>query len=179
MAITAPYWIKLERTEDDQFNGYYSEDGVNWVAMSWNPQSIAMPDDVYVGMAVTSHLINAWCQGVFSNVSIDGTVTNDVWTEQALGIEMPSNDAAPVYVVLNESAAVYHDNSDVTVITEWKQWNIDLQEFADLGVNLADIDSIGIGVGDRDNPSPGGSGTLYIDDIRLYRPPATEPEQTP
>jgi hypothetical protein len=136
-----------------------------------------MPDDVYVGMAVTSHLINAWCRGVFSNVSIDGTVTNDVWTEQALGIEMPSNDAAPVYVVLNESAAVYHDNPDVTVITEWEQWNIDLQEFADLGVNLADVDSIGIGVGDRDNPTPGGSGTLYLDDIRLYRPPVTEPEQ--
>jgi hypothetical protein len=179
MAITAPYWIKLERTEDDQFNGYYSEDGVNWVAMSWNPQNIAMPDNVYVGMAVTSHLINAWCQAVFSNVSIEGTVTTGTWIETALGVEMPSNDAAPVYVVLNESAAVYHDNPDVTVITEWEQWNIDLQAFADLGVNLADVDSIGIGIGDRDNPTPGGSGTLYIDDIRLYRPPVTGPEQAP
>ncbi|MGD8787494.1 MAG: hypothetical protein PVJ60_08730, partial [Phycisphaerales bacterium] len=56
-------------------------------------------------------------------------------------------------------------------------WNIDLQRFADQGINLTSVGSIGIGFGDRSNPQLGGSGLMYFDDIRLYPPP--EPEQEP
>ncbi|MBC8472475.1 MAG: hypothetical protein H8D56_23680, partial [Planctomycetes bacterium] len=49
-------------------------------------------------------------------------------------------------------------------------WNIDLQAFADQGVNLANVTSITLGVGNRANPTAGGSGMLYFDDIRLYPP---------
>jgi len=48
---------------------------------------------------------------------------------------------------------------------------IDLTRFADQGVNLADVDNIAIGLGVTGNATAsGGSGTLFIDDIRLYRP---------
>ncbi|MHC4323658.1 MAG: LamG domain-containing protein [Planctomycetota bacterium] len=48
-------------------------------------------------------------------------------------------------------------------------------EHRDQGINLSDVNSIAIGLGDRNNPQPGGSGTMYFDDIRLY-PPRCVPE---
>ncbi|UCC98982.1 MAG: hypothetical protein JSW66_03670, partial [Phycisphaerales bacterium] len=45
--------------------------------------------------------------------------------------------------------------------TRWKQWNIDL---ASLGVNLQSVTTLAVGV-----DGSGAGGTLYIDDIRLYR----------
>ncbi len=85
------------------------------------------------------------------------------------------NVAEPMYVVLNGSAVVFHDNPNATQVGTWTEWDIDLQAFADQGVNLANVDTIGIGFGDRENPQAGGTGTMYFDDIRLY-PPA-EPGQ--
>ncbi|MHC4538010.1 MAG: hypothetical protein ACYS6K_29125, partial [Planctomycetota bacterium] len=60
-------------------------------------------------------------------------------------------------------------NPDATLIDTWTQWNIDLKEFSDTGVVLTDISNMSIGFGDKDNPQPGGSGTMFFDDIRLYR----------
>jgi len=87
-----------------------------------------------------------------------------------------ANAAETLYVALNGSAVVNHDDPDAAQITTWTQWNIDLQAFADQGVNLANVNTIAIGLGNRNNPLAGGSGTMYFDDIRLYPPP---PEQTP
>ena len=49
----------------------------------------------------------------------------------------------------------------------WHEWNIDLAEF---NVDLNDVVGIVIAIGNDDANSPGGSGTIYIDDIRLYIP---------
>ncbi|MFZ2147134.1 MAG: hypothetical protein WAV28_07930 [Sedimentisphaerales bacterium] len=81
-----------------------------------------------------------------------------------------ANAAEPFYVVLNDSAVVTHDNPDATQKTSWTAWNIDLQAFADQGVNLANVNSITLGLGNRNNPVVGGSGIMYFDDIRLYAP---------
>jgi len=86
-----------------------------------------------------------------------------------------------MYVALSNStgepAVVYHDDPKVAVIDTWTQWIIPLQGFADQGVNLTDVDRLAIGFGTKGNTTkPGGSGTVYFDDIRLYRPkPAEEP----
>jgi hypothetical protein len=46
-----------------------------------------------------------------------------------------------------------------------------LQAFADQGVNLTSVAKIMIGLGtEAGMAAPGGTGTIYIDDIRLYRP---------
>ncbi|MBW7990688.1 MAG: LamG domain-containing protein [Planctomycetes bacterium] len=79
-----------------------------------------------------------------------------------------ANTAEPMYVALNDSAVVTHDNPDAALTRNWSQWNIDLQAFADQGVNLANVNSITLGVGNRSNPVAGGAGMLYFDDIRLY-----------
>jgi hypothetical protein len=81
-----------------------------------------------------------------------------------------NNDAEPMYVVLNDSAVVSNDNPEAAQRARWTRWDIDLQTFADQGVNLANVNSIGVGVGNRANPVAGGSGMLYFDDIRLYPP---------
>jgi hypothetical protein len=75
-----------------------------------------------------------------------------------------------MYVALNGSAVVTHDNPNAAQIDEWTEWTINLQAFADQGVNLANVNSITIGLGNRANPVAGGSGMLYFDDIRLYQP---------
>jgi hypothetical protein len=71
-----------------------------------------------------------------------------------------------MYVMLNGNATV--DNSDpvATQAGVWTEWNIDLQAFADQGVNLANVNSITLGL----RSVTGGSGMLYFDDIRLYPP---------
>jgi hypothetical protein len=80
------------------------------------------------------------------------------------------NAAEPLYVALNDSAVVTHDNPDVALTGSWTAWNIDLQAFAGQGVNLANVHSITLGLGNRNNPVAGGSGMMYYDDIRLYAP---------
>jgi hypothetical protein len=42
-------------------------------------------------------------------------------------------------------------------------------------VDLTDVNNISIGFGNKAASQPGGSGKMYFDDIRLYRP-APEPE---
>ncbi len=169
MAIKAPYWVKLERDAAGNFNGSYSSDGVSWQAMTWNPQRIPMPQNVYIGLALTSHSSGVTGKAEFSNVQTTGTVTPMIWTQEAIGVPMAANDPEPMYVALNGSAVVFHDNPNVALIDTWTQWNIDLQGFADQGVNLANVNTIAIGFGDKKNPQPGGSGTVYFDDIRLHR----------
>ncbi len=101
------------------------------------------------------------------------------WTEEGVGVLSiwfrgnSDNAAEPMYVALNGSAVVTHDNPNAAQIDTWTQWTIDLQGFADQGVNLANVNTIAIGFGDK-NPDvsglAGGSGVAYFDDIRLYRP---------
>jgi hypothetical protein len=79
-----------------------------------------------------------------------------------------ANAAETMYVVLNGSAGVDNDDPSAVQTTRWTEWNIDLQAFADQGVNLANVNSITLGLGNRANPVAGGSGTMYFDDIRLY-----------
>jgi len=80
------------------------------------------------------------------------------------------NAAETLYVALNGSAVVNHDDSNAAQIGKWTRWNIDLQAFADQGVNLANVNMISLGLGNKNNPQAGGSGTMYFDDIRLYLP---------
>ncbi|MBL7143671.1 MAG: LamG domain-containing protein [Phycisphaerae bacterium] len=81
-----------------------------------------------------------------------------------------ANTAEPMYVIVNGTAAVTNDNPDAAQAATWTQWNIDLQAFADQGMNLANVNSITLGLGNRANPTAGGSGMMYFDDIRLYPP---------
>ncbi|MCP4257412.1 MAG: LamG domain-containing protein [Planctomycetes bacterium] len=81
-----------------------------------------------------------------------------------------SNAAENLYVALNGSAVVNNENPEAALRSSWTRWNIDLSLFTDQGVNLTNVTSITLGLGNRTNPTAGGSGMMYFDDIRLYAP---------
>jgi hypothetical protein len=171
MAIVAPYWVKLERDISGNFRASYSANGSTWQQMSWNPQNISMSSNVYVGLALTSHNAGATCEAVFSNVTITGTVSQQ-WENQDIGIE--SNAAELLYVAVSnrtgQSAVVVHEDPNAAQIDTWTKWVVPLQDLADQGVILTDVDRIALGLGTRGNMTvPGGSGKMFFDDIRLYQ----------
>ena len=97
--------------------------------------------------------------------TVNGVNTLTIWYRGG-----SANAAENLYVALNDSAVVNHDNPDAALKTSWTQWNVDLQAFADQGVNLANVNSITLGLGNRSNPTDGGAGMMYFDDIYLYAP---------
>ena len=93
----------------------------------------------------------------------EGVTKLSLWFRGASG-----NAAERMFVALNGAAAVYHDDPAATQLTGWNEWVIDLADFA--GVNLANVTSITLGLGNRSNPTAGGAGMMYFDDVRLYSP---------
>jgi hypothetical protein len=164
--ITAPQWVRVERTLAGDFITSYSDNGSTWTQIGTD--SINMNATVYVGLALSGRSTEEVGEAVFSNVTFTGDVSQGPWTDLDIGIL--SNDPDLMYVVLDENAVVYNDNPDASTVDEWTEWRIDLQQFADQDVDLTNVESIGIGFGDRDNPQAGGAGTVFFDDIRLYRP---------
>jgi len=169
--ITAPYWVKLERSISGLFTVSHSANGSNWLPVTGaTAQNIPMGANVYVGLALTSHDAALTCEAVFSNVTTTGTVGQQ-WAYQDIGIA--SNDAEPLYVAFSNSAGapaiVVHDDPAAVTIDTWTEWIIPLQVIADHGIVLTNVDSIAIGLGTQGNMTvPGGSGKMYFDDIRLY-----------
>ncbi|MFH1882079.1 MAG: hypothetical protein ABIL62_05135 [Planctomycetota bacterium] len=116
----------------------------------------------------------------YSEATLTLTYPRD-WTEKGVNTLTiwfrgdSANAAETLYVALNGSAVVNHDNPNAAQVDTWTEWNIDLQAFADQGVSLANVNTIALGLGNRNNPVAGGSGTMYFDDIRLYPPPEPAP----
>ena len=98
------------------------------------------------------------------------------WTEEdvtklSLWFRGASGNAAErIFVALNSTAVVYHDDPDATQMVRWTEWIIDLQAFASQGVDLTNVSTVTIGFGTKNSPAAGGAGTMFFDDIRLYRP---------
>jgi hypothetical protein len=169
--ISAPYWVKIERDLSGNFTAYSSTNGSTW-QMQGTPDNISMGANVYIGLIVVSTNASLTCQAVFSNVMTTGTV-GPQWANQDIGIA--SNAAEPLYVAVSNSAGtaamVAHDDPAAATIDTWTEWVIPLQAFADQDIVLTNVDRIAIGLGARGNMTvPGGSGKIYIDDIRLYGP---------
>jgi len=81
-----------------------------------------------------------------------------------------ANAAERMYVALNGSAVVYNNDPKAAQTATWTEWIIDLQAFQ--GVTLTNVNTITIGFGTKNSPAAGGSGKMFFDDIRLYRPSA-------
>jgi hypothetical protein len=77
------------------------------------------------------------------------------------------NNPETMYIVLNDTSGVDNPNANAAQVEEWTQWTINLQQF---NVNLTNVNTITLGFGNRTNPTAGGLGMVFFDDIRLYRP---------
>jgi len=101
------------------------------------------------------------------------TLTKRDWTAEgvtklSLWVRGNSANAADrIFIALNGTAVVYHDDPAAPQLFGWNEWVIDLAAF---GVGLTNVNSITIGIGTKNTPAPdGGAGTVYFDDIRLVR----------
>ncbi|UCC99360.1 MAG: discoidin domain-containing protein, partial [Phycisphaerales bacterium] len=87
------------------------------------------------------------------------------WTEHGIQTLVlyfhgtPGN-TGQLYVKVNSAKVAYPGNASDIARPRWKQWNIDL---ASLGIDLTNVMALSIGIDGN-----GASGTLYVDDIRLY-----------
>jgi hypothetical protein len=83
-----------------------------------------------------------------------------------------TNGLGALYVVVEDSsgkvAVAANANPNIVRVGVWTQWEIPLNSFT--GVNLAKVKKLYIGVGDRKTPVAGGSGRIYVDDIRVTKP---------
>jgi hypothetical protein len=83
----------------------------------------------------------------------------------------PANAPERMYVALSSTngatGVVTHNDPDATLGSRWTRWSLPLAEFSNQGVQLTRVETIAIGFGDKNSPQPGGSGSMYFDDIRL------------
>ena len=173
VAMRAPVWVKIERVGND-FNGYYSADGETWTTLVWSPQTIAMGSDVTIGIALTSHDAAISTGGSFSGIATTGGASG-AWQMAEIGVAQPTdagNDIEPLYVALEDStgkvAVVTNPNPAAVANPAWQEWLIPYSELT--GINLSNVSTMYIGVGDRNNPTSGGAGTVFIDDVAFGYP---------
>ncbi|MBU1259813.1 MAG: hypothetical protein KKI18_06425 [Planctomycetes bacterium] len=167
--INAPYWVRLEVTSSGGVDASYSLNGTDFDSHYVTAPRPYITLPYYVGLAVTAHNVSEICTAQFSNVSITGG-TQSGWSNGDIGIY--SNVAAlPLYITLEDDsvgsneATITHTDPNIVLQSTWQAWDIALSDFT--GVDLTKIKKITLGVGPAD---PCGTGTLYIDDIRLYPP---------
>ncbi len=169
--LAAPYWVKLTRT-GDVFTAQTSPDGATWTDIAVSPAlQIAMPTNVYIGLAVTSHSATATTAAEFSNLSTTGNVTG-AWQIAEIGVTQPvGSSMESMYVTIEDSAGktktVANADGAITARPTWQEWVIPYSELN--GVNLGRVQRMVIGVGKATSPSAGGTGTVYVDDIGFGR----------
>ena len=180
--ITLPHWLRLTR-EGDTITAEHSADGVTWEPMIETanpdePSSLAMPmhSNIFIGLALTSHVIGITTTAEFAQASTGGGATG-AWEFVEIGVDHMLNDPDNLYVALQDNAGrtgvvTYPDG---VLASEWTAWEIALTEFSSQGVNLAGITRMMIGAGDRDNPTPAGTGLVFIDNIGVGHPGLVNP----
>lgn len=170
--LVAPHWVKLTRT-GNVFTAQQSADGVTWVNVTFTaPVNISMAGNVLIGLALTSHNASTLTAAEFSNLSTTGNVTGS-WQTAEIGATQPvGNSIEPLYVRIEDStgasATVVNADEVITLRPAWQEWTIPYSDLA--GVSLSRVKRMYIGVGNRDTPTAGGTGIVYIDDVALGRP---------
>jgi hypothetical protein len=115
----------------------------------------------------------------FSQVVREFSPAQD-WTVHNLGTLVlyvrgkTANAPAPLFVGLEDAAGhkafVRHPDSTPVTTPAWAEWRIPLRDFT--GVNPAKITKVYLRLGELTNPAAGGTGLLFVDDIRVAVTPA-------
>jgi len=74
-----------------------------------------------------------------------------------------TNVPGQLYVKVNGVQVSYDGDASNLMLSPWQVWNIDLTA---IGTNLSNVTSMAVGI-----QGPGATGTLLLDDIRLYAQP--------
>ena len=184
----------------DDFESYTDDDTAGEaIWQTWNDGLDVADNGAQVGYLLPSYceqtIVHGGAQSMPLLYANEAGVTNSEvelvltsprdWTAEGVG-ELSlwfrgdsANAAEPLYVAISNIAGspvvIAHDDLNVAQASTWREWVIPLQAFADQGINLTNVDKITIGLGTKAGmPAPGGSGTMFIDDIRLYQPAENE-----
>jgi hypothetical protein len=173
--ITAPVYLKLTRT-GNTFQGQYSADGVTWNNFvdgngAVITQDITMVGNIYIGLAVLSHVSGSAASAQYSEIATTGAMGQ--WQVEDVGVAQPGNAPDDLYVGLSSGGAlsVVNVGSAPVLSGEWTNVKVPLTEFA--GVNLGAIAQVSVGVGNPNAPVATGDGMVIIDSIFVVKP---EPE---
>jgi hypothetical protein len=122
--ITAPHWVKIERS-GDTLTGYKSSDGSSWTQVG--STTITMATDVKIGMPVTSHNDGTLCTADFSDTSVSsggsGGTTEDAGIVQASSAPTIDGSVDSVWsnanqYALNNSVGTISSSGDCSA--DWK-----------------------------------------------------------
>jgi len=108
---TAPRWVKLVRT-GNSITGYESADGSSWTVVG--SDSFTMPENVLVGLAVSSHIAATLSTAAFDNVAVTSSPGGTTNQPPVVSLTAPASGAvftAPATVAIAASA----NDSDGTV----------------------------------------------------------------
>jgi len=188
--LSGPQKVMLQRTAGGSFVGKYYQSGVWYDINDTNtpPQGHLQPipdmnDSVHVGLVVTSHNADLLCSASFDELGVLPLTAGEFPPWGYIG-DVGLNAPEQLYVALKDGSARVSvvkksDPNEVTISDDWKVWNIPLTDFNNPKPDFNDIDKVYIGLGDRDTPTEGGSGVLYIDAIRTCPPRCTPDEAKP
>ncbi len=179
----APRWVKLTRS-GNTLTAQHSQDGVTWTDVTstsgTSSDTVVLAGTLYVGLAVSSHVSGVAATAAFSSVTTTSNVTGS-WQVAEVGVSQPANSPAPLYLVVEDGAGksvvVTNPDASASLTTTWTQWAIPLSSLT--GVNSASVKKLSFGVGDRKKPVAGGTGRIYIDDLRITRGAPAQPGTTP
>ncbi|MDH4240452.1 MAG: LamG domain-containing protein, partial [Phycisphaerae bacterium] len=172
--VTAPEYVRLVRNIDGSFEAKHSDNPFVWQDVNVPGSAPVFPvigmgtisdPNIYVGSAVSSHNANQICAADLNDLLISPLPPN--WIFGNIG----TNDPEQLYVALSDgvnTSVVEHNDVNAATLTTWQEWNIALTEFTT--VNPDGIKKVYIGLGDRSAPVQGGSGAIYVDDIRACPP---------
>jgi len=96
--ITAPYWVKLARS-NDTLTGYYSTNGVAWTQSG--SQVIAMSNTVYAGLAVSAYNDGSFNDAIFTDVAV-AVITNSPATVALGNLSQTYSGAARVVTAVTD-----------------------------------------------------------------------------
>ncbi len=82
-ALDEPMWLRLVRN-GDEFAGYASPDGAtgSWEQIATS-QTVGMDEDVYIGLAITSHQSGTPATAIFEDISLTGDIQPPTGDEAA------------------------------------------------------------------------------------------------
>ncbi len=106
-AYSAPYWVRLVRG-GDTFTGYESPNGISWTVVG--SVTISMSNDVYIGLAVTSHNGTELCTSGIDNVTVITPPPSPTPSPSVTPTAVPS-PTAPVEDLLSVADSYVNQNS--------------------------------------------------------------------
>jgi hypothetical protein len=174
-------------TESDGRDPRLDGDGPPWPVRDSEAMQFAYDNDGSITLYVPGYLpysysadANYYSEAKAGIANLPIGTTN--WTEggvKALTLWFygdADNDIEPMWVKLTDQVGGsgkvtygdYGEDPNDLKDPSWHEWNIALSDF---GVDLTQVKDISIGFGDESNhTTPGGSGVVFFDDIRLYTP---------